>query len=67
MDTSKLYNVYAQARGSTQWNRAPRVLLVYTYDKQCALNWKGSMTAHNLLCDFVIEEIEMPKQELYPN
>jgi len=67
MDTSKLYNVYAQERGSTKWNQAPKVLLVSTYSKQCAMNWQGSMTAHNLLCEFVIEEIELPKQMLYPN
>ena len=66
MDTSKLYNVYAQERGSTKWNQAPKVLMVSTYNKQCAMNWQGSMTAHNLLCEFVIEEIEMPKQTLYP-
>jgi len=59
---NKLYNLYAQERGSTKWNRAPRVLLVSTYEKQCALNWQGSMTAHNLLCDFVIEEIELKKE-----
>lgn len=66
MENSKLYNVYAQERGSTKWNQAPKVLMVSTYSKQCAMNWQGSMTAHNLLCEFVIEEIEMPKQELYP-
>lgn len=66
MDTSKLYNVYAQAWGSTQWNQAPKVLLASTYDKERAEELVSSMNSQNLLCDFVIEEIEMPKQCLYP-
>lgn len=66
MDTSKLYNVYAQAWGSTQWNQAPKVCLASTYDKERAEELASSMKSQNLLCDFVVEEIEMPKQTLYP-
>jgi len=60
------YRLRAEAYGGTQWNKAESVLLMVTWDKERAEEMMSNLRGHNLLCDFVIEEVQMPKQLLYP-
>jgi len=66
LDTSKEYQLHAQAYGSTQWNQNPMVLLMVSYDRERVEEMAKTLRSNNLLCDFVITEKQLPNQPLYP-
>lgn len=66
LDTSKEYQLHAEAYGGTKWNKAPAVLLMVSYDKERVEEMAKTLRSNNLLCDFVITEKQLPTQPLYP-
>lgn len=66
LDTSKEYQLHAQAHGSSKWVQNPLVLLMVSYDKERVEEMAKTLRSNNLLCDFVITEKELPNQPLYP-
>jgi hypothetical protein len=66
VDTTVEYRLYAQAYGSTQWNQAPKVLLMVSYDLERVKEMEKTLRGNGLLSDFVIEHQQQPSQLLYP-
>lgn len=66
LDTSKEYQLHAESYGGSQWNKAPAVLLMVSYDRGRVEEMAKTLRSNNLLCNFVITEKQMPKQMLYP-
>ena len=66
LDTSKEYQLHAQAYGSTQWNQNPMVLLMVSYDLERVKEMEKTLRGNGLLSDFVIEQKQLPNQPLYP-
>lgn len=66
LDTTKEYQLYAQAYGSTQWHQNPMVLLMVSYDREHVEEREKALRGMGLLSDFVIVEKQLPKP-LYPH